>query len=109
MARSMTEWTVTLMPFVIVFLIAVSKEQISGRRSHDFSKAIGHEAVKAEEQAVDRLPKESIWISDCSIRFDAVLAGGWKAQGLWDGICSALREAFQYQSRLLDLGQSASE
>jgi hypothetical protein len=58
---------------------------------------------------VDRVPKESIWILDGSTQFETVLAGGWKARSLWDGICSALREAFQGQSPLLDLAQSASE
>jgi hypothetical protein len=64
--------------------------------------------VKAEEQAVDLLSKESIWISDGITHFDTVLAGDWKARGLWIGICSALREAFQYQSLLLDLGQAGN-
>jgi hypothetical protein len=90
-------------------LIAASKEQRSRRSSPDFSNDIGHEAVKAEEQAVDFLPNESIGISDGITHFDTVLAGDWKARGLWDEICSALRKAFQYQSLLLDLGQSASK
>jgi hypothetical protein len=55
------------------------------------------------------LPKEFIWISDGSTRFDTLLAGDWRARGLCDGICSALREAFQYHSLLLDLGQSTCD
>jgi hypothetical protein len=86
-----------------------SKEHTASRSFHDFSKVIGRKTVKAEEQAVDRLPKESIWISNNSILFDIVLNGNWKAQCLWNGICSVLREEFQYQSLLLNLGQSASE
>jgi hypothetical protein len=42
-----------------LFWIAASKVQRSQRSSRDFSKVNGHEAVKADEQAVDRLPKES--------------------------------------------------
>jgi hypothetical protein len=61
-----------------LFVIAASKEQRSQPSSRDFSKVIGHEAAKAEGQAVDRLPKEFLWISDGITHFGAVLAGSWK-------------------------------
>jgi hypothetical protein len=50
-----------------LFWIAALKEHTAPRSFHNFSKVIGRKAVKAEEQAVDRLPNESIWISNSSI------------------------------------------
>jgi hypothetical protein len=62
-----------------LFFIAASKEQRSRQSSNGFSKVIRNEAINAEEQTVDCLPKESIWSSDNNIRFDTVLAPDWKA------------------------------